>query len=119
MKRVAEQDWNIKKVLVETSRDHTWELALIEKDDWKTTLRLHFEKIFYKQQPGEVAARIHAILHRLACMCKNTAWQPFTMDDLYAIRLKWKNGKSCGPDQVSHEALKAMLPHPRVGGAPP
>ena len=115
MKRVAEQDWNIKKVLVETSRDHTWELALIEKDNWKTTLRLHFEKIFYKQQPGEVAARMQAILHHLAYMCKNTAWQPFTMEDLYAIRLKWKNGKSCGPDQVSHEALKAMLPHPVWG----
>ena len=115
MKRVAEQDWNIKKVLVETSRDHTWELALTEKEDWRTTLRLHFEKIFYKQRPGEVAAKIHAILHRLTYMCKNTAWKPFTMDDLYAIRLKWKNGKSCGPDQVSHEALKAMLPHPIWG----
>ena len=115
MRKIAEQDWNVKKVLVETSRDHSWEMALTEKDDWKTTLRLHFEGIFHKQKPGEVATRIKIIMHRLSYLCKNTPWKPFTMEDLYAIRLKWKNGKSCGPDMVSHEALKAMLPHPVWG----
>ena len=115
MHKIAEQDWNVKKVLVETSRDHSWEMALTEKDDWKTALRLHFEGIFHKQQPGGVATRMKKILHRLSYLCKNTPWQPFTMEDLYAIRLKWKNGKSCGPDRVSHEGLKAMLPHPVWG----
>ena len=115
MHKIAEQDWNVKKVLVETSRDHSWEMALTEKDDWKTALRLHFEGIFHKQQPGGVATRMKKILHRLSYLCKSTPWQPFTMEDLYAIRLKWKNGKSCGPDMVSHEGLKAMLPHPVWG----
>ncbi|OLP85856.1 hypothetical protein AK812_SmicGene33108 [Symbiodinium microadriaticum] len=89
MKKIAEQDWSVKKVLVEISRDHSWELSLTERDDWKTTLRKHFEAIFNKQQQGEVAAKMHAILHRLSCLCKQTAWKPFTM-----------------------EALKAILPHP-------
>ena len=82
MKKIAEQDWSVKKVLVEISRDHSWELSLTERDDWKTTLRKHFEAIFNKQQQGEVAAKMHAILHRLSCLCKQTAWKPFTMEDL-------------------------------------
>ena len=112
VRKVAEQDWSVKKVLVELSRDHSWELALTERDDWRTSLRKHFESIFHKQPQGEVTAKMQAVLHRLTYLCKHTAWRPFTMEDLYAIRLKWKNGKSCGPDQVSHEALKAILPHP-------
>ncbi|CAE7250183.1 unnamed protein product [Symbiodinium sp. CCMP2456] len=37
------------------------------------------------------------------------------MEELEAVRVKWKNGKSCGPDMVSHEAPKAIQPRPIWG----
>ena len=55
-----------------------------------------------------VDKRIGEILRRLEYACKIHAWRPFTEDELRALRKRWKNGKSCGTDQISHEALKAL-----------
>ncbi|CAE7235511.1 unnamed protein product [Symbiodinium sp. CCMP2592] len=115
MQKVAELDWGMKKALTEQSRDHTWELYLTDDDNWKKALQDHFEKIFYKQKQVIVTATIRGIMHQLEIRCKHTPWKPFTMEELMAVKVKWRNGKSCGPDMVSHEALKAMLPHPRWG----
>ena len=35
-------------------------------------------------------------------------WRPFELDELQALRKRWKNGKACGLDMISHEALKAL-----------
>ncbi|CAE7744136.1 unnamed protein product [Symbiodinium sp. CCMP2592] len=115
MQRVAELDWGMKKALVEQSRDHSWELNLTDSDQWKQELRDHFEKIFHRQKQVVVTAKIRGIMKKLEYRCKNTKWIPFTLEDLNEVKVKWKNGRSCGPDQVSHEALKAMLPHPIWG----
>ncbi|CAE7244978.1 unnamed protein product [Symbiodinium sp. CCMP2592] len=109
------QQLAMQKALTEQSRDHTWELHLIDDDNWKQALQDHFEKIFFKQKQIIVTATIRGIMHQLEIMCKHTPWKPFTMEELIAVKVKWKNGKSCGPDMVSHEALKAMLPHPTWG----
>ncbi|CAE6934847.1 unnamed protein product [Symbiodinium sp. CCMP2592] len=111
MQRVAELDWGMKKALVEQARDHSWELSLTEHDSWKKDLREHFEKIFCRQKAMLVSTAIGGIMHRLAFLCKHKTWRPFDMGELCLVKAKWKNGKSCGPDRVSHEALKAMLPH--------
>ena len=115
MQKVAELDWSMKKALVEQSRDHTWELSLTNDDQWRTRLREHFEKIFYRQQQVTVTAKIRGILDQLTAQCKKTPWVPFSIEDLQAVKEKWKKGKSCGPDMVSHEAPKAILPHPTWG----
>eukprot|EP00439_Symbiodinium_sp_Y106_P047101 s4499_g6.t1 len=115
MQKVAELDWSMKKALVEQSRDHTWELSLTNDDQWRTHLREHFEKIFYRQQQVTVTAKIRGILDQLTAQCKKTPWVPFSIEDLQAVKEKWKKGKSCGPDMVSHEAPKAILPHPTWG----
>ncbi|CAE7807571.1 unnamed protein product [Symbiodinium sp. CCMP2592] len=115
MKKVAELDWGMKKALVEQSRDHSWELGLLEDSDWRGALRLHFEKIFCRQKQVVVTAAIRGIMDKLQRLCKNTPWKPFCMEELQTVKVKWKNGKSCGPDMVSHEALKALLPHPIWG----
>ncbi|CAE7726322.1 kif1 [Symbiodinium sp. CCMP2592] len=115
MQRVAELDWGMKKALVEQSRDHSWELKLTDSNQWKQELKDHFEKIFHRQKQVVVTAKIRGIMNKLEHKCKNTRWMPFILEDLYEIKVKWKNGRSCGPDRVSHEALKAMLPHPIWG----
>ncbi|CAE7557635.1 unnamed protein product [Symbiodinium sp. CCMP2592] len=115
MQKVAELDWGMKKALLEQSRDHSWELGLTEDEAWRQKLREHFEKIFNKQDSQIVNRRIREIFDQLTLACKFKKWEPFTIEDLQAIKDKWRNGKSCGPDMVSHEALKAILPHPVWG----
>ena len=76
--------------------------------DWRDHLTEHFRNIFHKQSRETVDKRIGEILRRLEYACKIHAWRPFTEDELRALRKRWKNGKSCGTDQISHEALKAL-----------
>ncbi|CAE7383396.1 unnamed protein product [Symbiodinium sp. CCMP2456] len=115
MQLVAEQDWATKRALVEQARNHDWELGLTDDADWRQKLRKHFESIFAKQRGTSVSMAIQDTLGRLARLCKQQPWRPFQLEDLQATRSRWKNGKSCGPDRVSHEALKAMLSHPVWG----
>ena len=41
-------------------------------------------------------------------MCKQAPWVPFSEEELKQVRKRWKNNKSCGPDGISHEALKVI-----------
>ncbi|CAE7308075.1 unnamed protein product [Symbiodinium sp. CCMP2592] len=93
----------------------TVETELLENSDWRKNLREHFEKIFFRQKQIVVTVAIGEIMKKLERQCKHTKWLPFQLEDLQAVKIKWRNGKSCGPDMVSHEALKALLPHPVWG----
>ncbi|CAE7893203.1 unnamed protein product [Symbiodinium sp. KB8] len=48
------------------------------------------------------------ITTRIARRCKQFAWRPFSEEELKAVRKRWKNSKACGPDSISHEALKVL-----------
>ena len=86
-----------------------WELRLQDDEAWRQTLVKHFEGIFTRRPRAEVDRRFTAILENLTKACKHKPWQPFQDDELKAARKRWKNGKSCGLDAVSHEALKILL----------
>ena len=83
-------------------------LELTDKDDWRDRLAGHFSSIFRRQHRATVDRGMSAIFHNLTMACKHHAWRPFQPDELRALRKHWKNGKACGLDMVSHEALKTL-----------
>ncbi|CAE7843326.1 unnamed protein product [Symbiodinium necroappetens] len=114
--RTAIGDWNAKKALAQSMRSHEWELPLTDDPQWQEKLTEHFKNIFQKQDNAVVEAKFAQVDDRLVRLCKQNTWTPFSMEELVSIRKRWKNGRACGPDMVSHEAMKAMLQHPRWGG---
>ena len=71
-------------------------------------MKTHFESTFKKQEKDEVRKGVQAIWKRMERRCKETPWEPFTIEELAAAMAKWKGFKSTGPDGVSFEALKAL-----------
>ena len=100
--------WQSKKAVDQDKHDSSWELHLRGQDRWRETLAEHFGSIFNKLDPAMVATRMRGILSRITRQCKNTPWKPFSVEEIKAVRKRWKNGKSCGPDSISHEALKIL-----------
>ena len=80
-----------------------------DDESWRKTLVKHFEGIFKRRPRADVDRRFQAIFENLTIACKYSPWQPFQDDELRAVRKRWKNGKSCGLDAISHEALKILL----------
>ncbi|CAE7898818.1 unnamed protein product, partial [Symbiodinium necroappetens] len=113
--RTAIGDWTAKKALLQSTRNHDWALPLTDDPSWKESLSTHFAGIFQKQRAALVDAAFAKIDKELALRCKAHPWRPFTMEEMLKVRKRWKNGRSCGPDLVSHEAMKALLPHPYWG----
>ena len=68
----------------------------------------HFDKIFHKKPLQMVTKEIDLTLDRLGRLCKMRPRIRFSHDELQSIRKRWKNNKSCGPDSISHEALKVL-----------
>ena len=99
---------NLKRALEQKAQDKSWELQLAKHDDWRDRLSDHFRSIFKKQDRETVDYNIGSIVHCLTVACKHCAWRPFDPEELKALRKRWKNGKACGLDQVSHEALKTL-----------
>ena len=60
----------------------------------------------------KLRGRAETLRERLEWGCKNTAWLPFTQDELKAVSARWKNNKSTGPDQIAHEALRILKQRP-------
>ena len=68
----------------------------------------HFGGVFNKLDVHLVDRRFAVVLHRMTTQCKRVPWEPFRNDELKAVRSRWTNGKACGPDSISHEALKIL-----------
>ncbi|CAE7191823.1 unnamed protein product, partial [Symbiodinium necroappetens] len=100
--------WRAKAAVDQERHNTAWELALKSDEAWRDKLAKHFGGIFHKADSEEVRQRFSVILGRMAGMCKLQPWQPFTFEEIKAVRKRWKNGKSCGPDSISHEALKVL-----------
>eukprot|EP00439_Symbiodinium_sp_Y106_P080186 s907_g18.t4 len=85
--------------------------AEVEKDaeHWQQQLGEHFRSIFAKPQPTQNSNRVAELRRQLRLKCKNTAWTPFTAEELLYTSATWANNKSTGPDGISHEAAKALL----------
>ena len=92
----------------ERETDPMWVENLTEEKGWQKRMKTHFESIFKKQGRDEVRKGVQAIWKRMERKCKNTPWEPFSIEELAAAMAKWKGGKSTGPDGVAFEALKAI-----------
>ncbi|CAE7513376.1 pol [Symbiodinium necroappetens] len=106
--QAGKKHWQDKQAVDNEKHSQAWELRLRSDDRWRETLTKHFGRIFHKSDSAVVDLHFAVILHRMAGQCKLVRWRPFTEEDLKAVRKRWKNGKACGPDSVSHEALKVL-----------
>ncbi|CAE7547148.1 unnamed protein product [Symbiodinium natans] len=86
-----------------------WEHRLTADPDWRHHLTQHFKGVFATVPKAEVSDAFRGIRARLRSMCKHTRWEPFNLDELNAATAKWGRRKATGVDQVSLEALQAML----------
>ena len=100
--------WQSKKAVDQDKHDNAWELRLRGQERWRETLIEHFGGIFHKLDTNVVATRMRGIMDRMGTLCKSKPWRPFSEEEIKAVRKRWKNNKSCGPDGVSHEALKVL-----------
>ena len=100
--------WSGKRALEQRTQDRSWELNLTDHEDWRDKLTKHFQGIFQRQQRATVDRGMTLIYHKLSLACKSSTWRPFQPQELRALRKRWKNGKSCGIDMISHEALKTL-----------
>ena len=100
--------WSSKRALERRTHDKSWELNLVDDDNGRDHLKQHFKNIFRKQDRNKVDRGISVVLHNLSLACKHCRWRPFEPNELQALQRRWKNGKACGMDMVSHEALKTL-----------
>ena len=104
----GKQWWQSKRAVDNEKHDNAWELRLRGDERWRETLQKHFGGIFHKGDITVVARRMEAIRHRITRRCKDFPWTPFSEEELKTVRKRWKNSKACGPDSISHEALKVL-----------
>ena len=104
----GKQWWQSKRAVDNEKHDNAWELRLRSDERWRETLQKHFGGIFHKGDIVVVARRMEAIRHRITRRCKDFPWVPFSEEELKTVRKRWKNSKACGPDSISHEALKVL-----------
>ena len=100
--------WRSKKAADSDGHNNAWEVNLQQSDTWRDDLVTHFENIFHKKPVLLVTQQIDVILTRPSRLCKLQPWIPFDHEELREVRKRWKNNKSCGPDSISHEALKVL-----------
>ncbi|CAE7774197.1 unnamed protein product [Symbiodinium sp. CCMP2592] len=74
-----------------------WMATRTDEHDWQGALLAHFQAIFDNDSSRTGDNDFNLRRERLRRICKHTPWQPFT---------------ACGPDQISHEALRVLLQHP-------
>ena len=100
--------WKAKKAVDRSDHDSSWKLRLRADERWRETLKAHFGGIFNKSNAHTVETKLRLIDDRLRRRCKQKPWEPFTAKELHEVRKRWSGGKACGPDSVSHEALRVL-----------
>ena len=86
-----------------------WEHQLLDDPDWKQRLVDHFGGIFAKAPGMRSRRQLADTRQALTRLCKHTAWQPFTEEELVGATRTWKNNKATGPDGVTHELLRLLM----------
>ncbi|CAE7500648.1 pol, partial [Symbiodinium sp. KB8] len=113
--RASQVDWYAYRTLSHLQRREGWHHKLVDEERWRETMRKHFEGIFAKAPKARTAKRLGDTRRALTALCKVTKWKPFTLDDLKVATVKWKSGKSTGPDAITHEILRYLLNDDRWG----
>ena len=113
--RASQIDWYAYRTLSHLQRREGWHHKLIDEGDWKQTMVTHFKGIFAKAPKARTARRLGDTRQALTALCKVTRWRPFTLDELKVATVKWKSGKSTGPDAITHEILRYLLNDERWG----
>ncbi|CAE7205709.1 unnamed protein product [Symbiodinium sp. CCMP2592] len=86
-----------------------WIALLLDAHDWQAALLDHFSSIFTKADGGAKAAAFKRMHHQLTTACKQTAWRPFTRQELLVVSSRWGKHKSTGVDNIAHEALQLLI----------
>ena len=113
--RASQIDWYAYRTLSHLQRRDGWHHKLVDEGDWKQKMKTHFEGIFAKAPKARTARQLGDTRRALTALCKVTKWRPFTLDELKVATIKWKSGKSTGPDAITHEILRYLLNDDRWG----
>ena len=112
--RASQIDWYAYRSFHRHNRREGWHHKLTDRGDWKKDAN-HFSKIFFQAPPQRTAKRLGDTRQAVTQLCKRTPWKPFTLDELRVAAVRWKSGKSTGPDAISHELLRFLMNDERWG----
>ena len=113
MKRKVEaaalMNWGELRDLDKQRQQRHWEHQLLSSPDWRHHLAQHFEGTFATVPAEIVREGFQRLRDRLRGLCKRTRWNPFCLEELNEATFKWGRRKATGADEVSLEALQALL----------
>ena len=108
LQEVLRNNWQALQAAKRSRKPTMWVANLTEGEGWQKRMKTHFESIFKQQEHGVIRKEVHAAWKRMERRCKEVPWEPFTCQELAAAMIKWKGGKSTGPDGIPFEALKTL-----------
>ena len=107
--KAVQRDWDALRE-IRTRPMRLWQSALISRQDWETEAVVHFEGIFARDNGPERNRLLADLRCRLLYMCKRTLIVVlFGVEEIEAVAVTWKRGKSTGPDRVPYEAMKGIM----------
>ena len=109
---VLRNNWHALQARKRARKPQMWVGTLTAEEGWQKRMKHHFESVFRIQNGKGVRQQVHGIWKRLERKCKETAWDPFSEEELAFAMGKWKAGTSTGPDGVALEALRALHQDP-------
>ena len=104
----SKRDWRAYRAHKQLLRTREWEHYLLDDENWQGALKAHFETIFKKEAPDQVARHIRERGEQLSRLCKQADWKPFTFEELQVTQARWPRRKAAGPDGIVHEALRVL-----------
>ena len=106
--KAIQRDWEALRE-IRTRPMRLWQSTLISRQDWETEVVVHFEGIFARDNGPERNRLLGELRFRLLYMCKRTPIVLFGVEEIEAVAVTWKRGKSTGPDRVPYEAMKGIM----------